>query len=243
MNSTASNQISSIWTTSIDFINTFIIPSICFFGLVTNLVNIKVFLNKELKDIAFRYYLVNGFSNLFYLSICFFFFTFKCGQYCQLGSLLSVQVYLWVFYRYIKGIFALSTIFIQITLSLYRLFIVTNRNCEIFKRYKLICFIFFMVSAFIYTPNFYTQTIITTKVNVTSSSSFKTIEKYTQTVSSIGKTDIGKWTVIAVTIWRGFISLVIMVIIDICTVYRMRKQLKQTHAFKSFHFLFNSFKL
>jgi len=73
MNSTASNQISSIWTTSIDFINTFIIPSICFFGLVTNLVNIKVFLNKELKDIAFRYYLVNGFSNLFYLSICFFF--------------------------------------------------------------------------------------------------------------------------------------------------------------------------
>ena len=170
-NNTISNQINSVWVTSIEFINTFIIPSICFLGLITNLINIKVFLNKELKDIAFKYYLVNGFSNLFYLSICFFFFTFKCGQYCQLSSTLATQVYQWVFYRYIKGIFALTTIFIQITLGLYRLFIVTNRNCDIFKRYKLFCFIFSLISAFIYLPNFYTQAIIRSQVNETQSKS------------------------------------------------------------------------
>ena len=219
-----SNTTSNTWTMAIDTGNTFILPSICFFGIVTNLINIKVFLNKRIKDIAFKYYLLNGFSNLFYLSICFFVFCFRCGTYyqaSQLSATLVTKVYTWIFYTYIKGIFAFFTIFIQITLGFFRLCIVTNRGIDIFKRYKVICFIFFIISALIYTPNLYTQTILTSQV--TKNNTTRLV--YTMTTSSIGKTDFGKWSVIVVTILRGHISLCAMIIIDVYTFIKLKRQI------------------
>jgi hypothetical protein len=62
----------------VDICNTYIIPSICIFGILTNIINIRIFLKRNLKDVAFKYYLVNAFSNLFYLLICFFIFVARC---------------------------------------------------------------------------------------------------------------------------------------------------------------------
>jgi hypothetical protein len=229
-----SNSATNPWNIAIDTGNTFILPSICFYGIVTNLINIKLFFSKNIKDIAFKYYLINGFSNLFYLILCFFVFSFRCGIFCQssqLSASLATKVFSWVFYTYIKGIFVFTSIFIQITLGIYRLFIVTNRNSDIFKRYKLICFIFFIVSAVIYTPNLYSQTILTSQVNVTQtkvngSSSYILTNIYTQTTSYIGKSDFGKWSIITVTILRGYVSLSIMMVIDVYTFVKLKNQIK-----------------
>ena len=230
MSSSATNP----WNIAIDVGNTFILPSICFYGIVTNIINIRIFLSKDIKDVTFKYYLRNAFSNLFYLILCFFIFSFRCGIFCQssqLSATLATRVYSWVFYTYFKGIFVFTTIFIQITLGIYRLCIVTNRNSDIFKRYNLICFIYFLISAVIYTPNLYTQTILTSQVNVTQSEvngskSYIVTDIYTQTRSFIGKSEFGKWSIITVTILRCYVSLSIMMVIDVYTFAKLKKQIK-----------------
>jgi hypothetical protein len=229
-----SNSATNPWNIAIDTGNTFILPTICFYGIVTNLINIRLFLSKNIKDVTFKYYLINAFSNLFYLILCFFVFSFRCGIFCQSSQLsdeFATKIFSWVFYAYFKGIFVFTTIFIQITLGIYRFCIVTNRNSDIFKRYKLICFIYFIVSAVIYTPNLYTQTILTSQVNLThsrvnGSSSYILTNIYTQTRSDIGKSEFGKWSMITVTILRSYISLLIMTIVDTNTFIRLKKQIK-----------------
>jgi len=229
-----SNSDTNPWNIAIDVGNTFILPSICFYGIVTNLINIRLFFSKDIKDITFKYYRINAFSNLSYLILCFFIFSFRCGIFCessQLSATLATRVYSWVFYAYFKGSFVFTTIFIQITLGIYRLCIVTNRNSDIFKRYKLICFIYFVISAVIYTPNLYTQTILTSQVNVTQSkvngsASYIVTEIYTQTRSLIGKSEFGKWSMITVTILRSYVSLLIMTVVDTNTFIKLKRQIK-----------------
>ena len=50
------------------FFYTFTVPFICVFGISTNILNIIVFSNNELKDESYKYLKTNAFSNMFYLS-------------------------------------------------------------------------------------------------------------------------------------------------------------------------------
>ena len=231
-----SNENNKNWSNAIDLGHTFILPLICLYGIVTSIINIKIFLNKQLKDITFKYYLTNSFSNLFYFSICFFIFAPKCGVYCTLRNNLATQIFLWVFYRYIKGIFACVSICIQITVSFYRYCIVINKNVDQFKRYKMLVFIFTLFSAIFYSPHFFTQQVNIIKINITSLENDTTVikpsYKYTQTVSYIGKTEIGKWLVIIASVIRGFISLIIMATIDIFMLIKIRSQIKKSSELK-----------
>ena len=52
------------------------------------------------------------------------------------------------------------------------------------------------------------------------------------TVSTIGKTEFGKWSVIVVSIVRSFISLLIMAVIDILMLIKLRNQIRQTQAMR-----------
>ena len=83
-----------------DLSNTFIIPFISAFGVLTNIINVIVFSKKELKDVAFKYYKVNALSNMFYLLICFFLFVARCGVYCKFSQTCIAQFYLYFFYTY-----------------------------------------------------------------------------------------------------------------------------------------------
>ncbi len=88
----------------IDFNYTFIIPIICFFGVITNIINFVVFSNKEMSDITYKYLRVNAVMNIIYLAICFFLFLGRCGNYCDINSTFIGAVYLYFFYNYFKGI-------------------------------------------------------------------------------------------------------------------------------------------
>lgn len=225
----------------VDFCNTFAISTICFFGIVTNTINIIVFLSKELKHVVFKYYLVMALSNFIYLSISFFFFSAKCGIYCDLTSTYATQLYLYIFYRYIKGIFAILSICIEITVALYRLFIVTNRDVSRFVHYKSLIAILFIFSAIFYSPNIFTQQLLITQTNVTTnvtigannSLSTHLVYKYSATSNDFGKSELGKWIVIVtVTILRGFVALIAISIIDILTLIKFRTHLRLTTQMK-----------
>ena len=89
---------------ALDFFYAFCVPVICFFSICTNLIDFIVFSHKELKSETFKYLKMNAISNIFYLTICFFLFAKRCGQFCELDTTYTVQLYYIVFYRYVKGI-------------------------------------------------------------------------------------------------------------------------------------------
>lgn len=86
-----------------DAVYTYCVPVICLAGVVTNLLNAIVLSNRSLKNVIFQYYRMNAFSNIIYLTICFFVFTVRCGRLCDLNRYYSVQLYFWIFYGYVKG--------------------------------------------------------------------------------------------------------------------------------------------
>lgn len=86
------------------FVYTFIIPVICFFGILTNIINIVVFSNKEMSDITYKYLRVNAIMNIIYLSITFFLFMGRCGSYCTINTTYIGAFYMYFFYTYLKGI-------------------------------------------------------------------------------------------------------------------------------------------
>ena len=67
-------------------------PMICIFGMITNLLNILVFLNPSMKDPSFKCMLMISISDFFYLGINSYWFTFYCGDF-YLNRYYSAQIY------------------------------------------------------------------------------------------------------------------------------------------------------
>ena len=224
----------------IDFCTTFIVPVICFFGMTTNLINFVIFSNKNLKDILFKYYRLNAVSNFCYLINCFFLFVARCGIYCTFSSTYAAQFYLYLPYTYIKGIFAIFSICIQILLTFYRFLIVTNKSTILFKKnFWLINLILLVFSAIFYTPVLFTKQIsqkifnTTIKVNGTIVG-YSLSYSFSNTNNAIGNSEVGKWLIIVtITIIRGFISLGTIFTIDILTLYKLKKQNLRSKKIKS----------
>jgi hypothetical protein len=215
-----SATVDSILSDFIDLSITFIVPIECTYGIITNIINIIIFSKKSLKDIIFKYYRINAISNICYLLIVFFLFVARCGVYCTFSKSYPAQLYLYVFYTYIKGIFAILSICLQITVSIYRLLIVCNKNTDFLKRKLNIIIISLIIfSAVFYSPILFTKTLQTTAKNISSN---KTIYTYSMVNNYIGNMSIGKWSIIMVTVLRGFISLALIIIIDFTTLIKIK---------------------
>lgn len=226
-----------ILSNSTDLIYTFIVPLISAFGICTNLTNIVVFSSKNLKDVTFKYLRINALCNFIYLLICFFLFVARCGVYCDYGKTYFTQLYMLVLYNYTKGVFALLSNCILITVGLYRFLIVTNKNNELFKRYKAILSYLFLFSVIFYSPNLFSREIKEAKRNVTNNNITSYVYTYSTAPNVIGKTEIGKWLIIVVvTIFRGFISLLTLIAIDIITLVKLKKHQNETKKLKGFNF-------
>ncbi len=234
----------------IDFCITFIVPVICFFGMTTNVINYVVFSNRNLMDIVFRYYRANAVSNFLYLINCFFLFAARCGIYCNFSSTYAAQFYLYLPYTYIKGIFAIFSICIQILVTFYRFLIVTNRNTSpIKKHFWLIISVLLIFSAIFYSPVIFTKEIkekITNKTNKVNGTvvGFTLTYSYSNVNNFIGNSDFGKWLIIfVVTISRSFIALGTLFTIDILTIYKLKKQNLRSKQIKSkvFNHIFITF--
>ena len=134
------------------------------------------------------------------------------------------------FYTYFKGIFAILTICIQITLSLYRLLIVTNKNTSFIKKHKLILTIMLVFSVVFYSPLIFTKQIIETVTNVTiqinGTIKADRLFTYSSVNNFIGNSNVGKWLIIFVgTIFRGFLSLSLISGIGMFTLWKLKQQI------------------
>ena len=222
--------------TVIGFIYTFVIPCICAFGITTNVINIIVFSNKEMGDITYKYLKINACSNICYLSICFFLFMGRCGSFCTIDSSYVGVFFMYFFYSYAKGIPAIMTIIIQILVSVLRLGIVSNKKMCNLPNFKLTMFGMTIFSAVFYLPYILNKKIIEIKTEsqfINGTNQTMNVEStYKLGLSTFGQTDVSKWLIIVTTSIRGFISLIIILVIDIVSAVKLKEHLEKKKKIK-----------
>ena len=95
------------------------IPLICLFGILTNILNIAVFLHPKMKDVSFKYMLALAVSDVLYLSFLSASFIIYCKN-CVASQTVGYVIYFIVIFYYLTGSLALFDILIENFLSIQR---------------------------------------------------------------------------------------------------------------------------
>lgn len=106
------------------------LPIICIFGVITNLINIGIFLNPRLNDQSFKYMLANSVSDLIYVTLFLVdYYVFKefCFD-CDISNTYTAQMFYFLVDDYFSSSCAFFAILTDLVLSFERLMIVTNKR-------------------------------------------------------------------------------------------------------------------
>ena len=100
---------------------TYILPTVCGFGFFTNIINIVIFSNSELKEDIYTYLLAHSISNFLYTMLTFFCWLSRSGSLFAYSS--SYQSKFYEIYFYFTGLNGFGTLsaLIEIAISIDRL--------------------------------------------------------------------------------------------------------------------------
>ena len=142
-----------------DYANTYFLPLICLFGIVTNIINILVFKQSKLDSDITKYFLTNSCGDLAFLSTQVFLFIIRCGDLCPYNYNYWAKLYEKYIYIYTGYVIYTFGLLLDISASLNRLssfkirIITNNTNIKRFKlSFEIKCVIFLIISALICIP-------------------------------------------------------------------------------------------
>lgn len=118
-------------------------------GIVTNIINIAVFVNPRLKDDSYKYMLTNSVTNFFYLTITFIGVLLYNCTYCPSSQTYASVVFSIGLIFYVSSCLAIFRIVVEIALSVRTYLILTNKNYERIS-YRQIIPILFVISMLYY---------------------------------------------------------------------------------------------
>lgn len=209
---------------TIDFFYTFPIPFVSFLGILANIFNILILRDPSLKIIIYKYLLIHAISNLNYYIIVFFIFLSRCGSYCTIGNCFLSQFYLYFFYNYLKNIASSFSLFIEFIVSLQRLAFITNIQYFKINKIYLISIILIILSIIINLPF-----LLSKKINFNL--------HYSVDLNEFGKSELGKWLVISISIITGFLIVIAILVTNVLTVTKLKRriQIKRSLIFPKLH--------
>ncbi len=194
---------------------------ICFFGVLTNLINITVFVNPRITDKCFKYMLVNSISDMVYLSLFLVVYYIPMHFYitkCQIGSYsYTAQLLFFLVNDYFSSTLAFFTILTDILLSLKRLMIVTNKYYATWISYKVAISACYLLSLILYSPVLFLKKI---EPRSGPNGTF-----YTIVPTNFAETRIGTATPIILSSFRIFMGIVVLSTINIVTTLKLKSQL------------------
>jgi hypothetical protein len=202
-----------------DILNVFILPLVCFLGIILNFFSMLVLRVCQKRDLLFKLMFLHTCICMIVLFISVFTFLFRCGSYCSFGQSFILKIYELYIYQFSINFFTLGLVLIDVTVSFERLFSFSNKNSFLQKisfRKKLLIsfFISFLFNIFIL--------LLPREVQ---------LDKNTNGYF-IGKNVIGKNPVMLVILnvligIRGFGLAIVHLSLNILIVIKFKKHLKQ----------------
>lgn len=201
----------------------FTIPIVCLFGVVTNGLNIAVFLNSRMKDPTFKYMLAISISNFLYTGLLSYGYVVYCDE-CTLNKSYGTQVFKIIVNNYISSSLAVFSNLVEIYLSMQRYFILTNKNNLQTISYKLVLFILFIVAALYYVNVLFCYDIIKYEYVYEDQVLFT---HHSTALSNYSRSDFGKAITLTFVTMRIVLSTVVLPSINVVNLYLFRKIFKK----------------
>jgi hypothetical protein len=200
-----------------------IFPILCIIAVLTNSLNVTVFINPKMKDTSFKYLLCISISEVVYAGISTFIFVTFCDD-CQINRYYSVQVYI-IYQALIVRTLALFCIFCDTVLSIERYMILKNKKFLKPHWHKYVIFSLLVISFLFYFPLHFSKEIIpiyynnnTTNMTIIDNNSYKLVS------TEFGKSIIGKILLINASVFRLFFGSILLTIINVMNLYEFKKR-------------------
>lgn len=209
---------------------TFVLPSICYVGCVTNFICIIILLKIRLKEKLFQLFLISSYNNFLYLMMCSFVFIVNCDYICTLDGSYISRLYEMLIYNYLTSVVALFNVCIQILISIEILIIITKYEIKTkFKiSFKLTVLVLILISLGLYVPTILSRRIVigSIKVNDTNSS---IANNFILVRTEFGLSHWYKACVIFVSLLRGPLALIIISSINLMNFNKLKKFLNEKY--------------
>ncbi len=198
---------------------------VCLFGVITNLINVMVFVNPRITDKCFKYMLASSISDFIYLSlflidyfILHLFCVSRCFTVSHSSHSYTVQLIFFLVNDYFSSSLAFFNILTDILLSLKRLMIVTNKYYVTWISYKVAIPFCYFVALLVYSP-----VLILKEVKECNSTPNSTL--YTTVPTKFSQSNIGTATPIILSSIRIFLAIVVLSTVNIITTTKLKNQL------------------
>ena len=139
-----------------DYANTYFLPFICLFGIITSIINIKVLIKMKPYSNINKYLLVKSCCDLTFLITQVFVFIIRCGRLCFYSYSYGAKFYEAYIFRYFGYVIIFFSCSLDMTVSLDIIFSfkIINR-CNKFKiPFKIRCLVLSIISTLICIPQY-----------------------------------------------------------------------------------------
>lgn len=138
----------------VDLGNVYLLPSVCFVGMLASLVNISVTCTNKSNDKIIKYILVNSTVDFLFLLIEFFLVIIRCGALCPYGYTYAAKFYEIYIYLYVGYVLVTFQTMLNIYILLERIRSFSNqRNVSCIRcKFNICCLIFLLVSVVLNAP-------------------------------------------------------------------------------------------
>lgn len=133
------------------FMFTWVLPAICFFGVITNLINIVIFSHSELKEDIYKYMLAYSVSDFIY-TFCVFFTWVSRSRYPHSSTYFAKWYEIYIFFTALNGMGTMSAL-VEIAISFDRLFLIRKSCIPMTKIPAYLVIGIYLVNLIIYTSS------------------------------------------------------------------------------------------
>ena len=213
-----------------DYANTYFLPLICLFGIITSSISIIVIIKNKLNNDFNKFLFINSCCDLAFLTTQFFLFIIRCGTLCPYSYTYEAKFYEAYVYNYSGFVFSTFSLALDISVSLDRYF--SFKSSSRYDKYKLKfekrCIIIFIFSAAICAPpyllfrrpqEFGALRIFNKENNLTSFQKLYKIFETTDKISQLVTTFI--------RLIRGYGLLILLLTLNVLIAFKFKRHLNQ----------------
>lgn len=185
-------------------------------GILANLVNIIVFMNSRLQDVAYKYMLATSATNFVFLSIHFAIVFLNSCIHCPSSESYTAAILSILLGFYLQNCMAVLRLFFEIMISLRIYFILLNKSFERVS-YKIILLLLAILSLVYYIQQPFSYTIAYSK-------KWDNTISYSVKATSFGNSAAAKWLMVSQFSVRIFLTMIVLCLINILSVIEFRRR-------------------
>lgn len=213
----------------------YILPVICLFGVASNAISFRIFLNNKdhFKHVIYKYLTVHCFLEVIYLSLSLVYFLLKSkhiGAY--ICHSFPVKVFELCSHLFLTSVLALLMVFVEFVISLKRLLVIFRLNLTPnFDFYKTIL-IYFLVSLLIHIPIPFAFKIVPISDHSMNGGVLNKYQKYDISYAEFEYSRVLKSILYIPALIRGFILPLVLMITNLAIYVDFKKSLNRMQNFR-----------